>query len=428
MLIEFRVENFRSLHHEQTLSMVASGVDRHRDTHVREGVADGFDVLNTALVYGANASGKTNVVAALDVLKQLVTPTVLRNYPGDPLGALDPFRLDPLARSAPTTFEVIFVEKGVRYRYGTVISRERVEEEWLYSYPVRERLLFQRFGDDVEFGPTLRTGPAKSVRQLVPNRPRSLFLSLLAEFQIDEIAPVAGWFIGRLNVLIAAGFPDTYTRKLMHEDRGARQFVSDIIRYANTGIDLVTVKRVIETVDVPETVARIMREMGQPAPPPEFEHVSVTFERADGEGEAVQFEEDDESMGTMRLFALAGPLYEVLRDGLVMVVDELDTSLHPDLMRVFVGLFHNPGMNPHGAQLIATTHDTSMLDREVIRPDNVWLTEKDRRGATTLYPLTDFPVRSDAAFASLYHAGRVGGLPALAFSLLDDIDDYAATE
>lgn len=408
--------------------MVASGAKRHRETHVREDVADGFDLVLSALVYGPNASGKTNLLIALDVLKALVVPPRLRETGGDPIKRVDPYRLDPELRESPTTFETVFVEDGVRYRYGVVMTQERVEEEWLYSYPVRERLMFQRFRNKIELGPTLRTPEIRSILPLVPKRANTLFLSLLGEFDIAESRPAIIWFANRLQMISGSGFPDIYSKRMLAERKGARRFIMDLLRKADTGIHDVSVNE--ETVDIPEPVRRLMMEsVGQrPDIPEEVKQITLQFAHRGGEQPQAVLDESDESMGTMQLLALAGPLYDVLRDGLVLLVDELDTSLHPDLVRALVGLFHKARLNRRGAQLIATTHDTTLLDRRILRPDNVWLTEKSGSGATTLYPLTDFNVRSDSLMSKLYHQGRVGGLPALGFSLLEDIDDYAEAE
>lgn len=427
MLIEFRVENFRSLRDEQTFSMIASETKRHRTTHVRRGVADGFDLLQTALVYGPNASGKTNLVLALNVLGHLVTPPRERDRPGDPIRQIDPFRLTASTRGAPTTFEVGFVEDGVRYRYGVVLTSERVEEEWLYAYPVRERLLFSRVRDAVELGPTLRTAEVRSVLRLVSKRPEALFLSLLGEFDIAESRPAVAWFSDRLRFIGGTDFPDVFTKRMLSTNPGARRFVLELLRKADTGIRDVEVRE--ETVEIPDAVRRAFQEaMPHGAVPSEQQQITAQFIHTGGEGEEAMLDEADESMGTMHLLALAGPLYDVLRSGFVLVVDELDTSLHPALVRALVGLFHSPDLNPNGAQLIATTHDTTLLDTRILRPDNVWLTEKDRDGATRLYPLSDYAVRSDALIGKLYHQGRVGGLPVLGFSLLDAIDDYAEAQ
>lgn len=427
MLIEFRTQNFRSLRDEQVFTMVASETKRHRDTHVRSGVADGFDLLQAALIYGPNASGKTNLLLALNVLGDLVRAPRKRSRPGDPIRQIDPFRLDAATRGAPTTFEVVFSEGNVRYRYGLVLTSARVEEEWLYAYPVRERLMFERHGSVVELGPTLRTPEAKSVLRLVANRPEAPFLSLLGEFDVEESRPAVSWLTRRLRAVGGADFPDVFTKQMMRTSPGAHRFVLDLLRRADTGIRDVEVHE--ETIEIPDAVRRALQEAVPDSTfSSEQKKLTARFKHEGGDGEDAKLDEGDESMGTLRLLALAGPLYDVLRDGLVLVVDELDESLHPDLVRALVGLFHSPALNPSGAQLIATTHDTSLLDNRIVRPDNVWLTEKSRDGVTRIYPLSDYPVRSDAHLGKFYQQGRVGGLPVLAFSLLNDLADYVEAE
>ena len=403
--------------------MVASGVKRHRDTHVIARAADGVDLLHTALIYGGNASGKTNLIGALDVLKAHVLAPRSDLFGLPSIDRVQPFRLDPAFSDRPTRFEVEFIEDGVRYDYGVEMMSDRVEREWLYSYPVRKRTLFERERDTVTLGPGLRKPQAQGVLPLVPNRPAALFLSLLGEFDVEGTRAPVRWFSDRLRSVGGSRLSSLRTHALIDNEGPGRQFVLDLLRRADTGIRDLAVRE--ETVTVPEDTLRYMQEAVGPDAHVPLEAQRVIVEFIHGDDADVHLEEEDESTGTVRLFSLAGTLYDVLRHGKVLSFDEIGTSLHPSLVRSVVGLFHSPRLNPHGAQLIATTHETSLLNPATVRPDNVWLTEKDRDGASTLYSVTDFPVRSDAAFESLYLGGGIGGLPVLAFSLLEDIDDYA---
>ena len=343
---------------------------------------------------------------------------------GDFLPFVNPFRLDRVHRDKPTRIEVQFLESEVRYRYGFLVSAREVIEEWLYFYPKGERLMFSREGSSVKFGPTMRTPEAKSVSQLIGNRPNALFISLLGQFGIPEIDDAHFWLCNRLRVFYGPTLSDSYSKKVLSraetgEDREAvdeAKFILRLLQLGDTGIRNVRTESV--PTEIPDDLRQLVAErMGEDVPS-ETERISVQFDHGGDDTTESLLDEADESMGTLRLLAFAGPLFDVLKNGLVLFLDELDGHLHPDLVRALVGLFQNPGLNRHGAQIIATTHDASLLDHRVFRPDNFWFTEIDNEGATTLYPLTEYPVRSDTALQKNYFRGRFGGLPALGLSEL----------
>ena len=417
MLIEFAVENYRSLREGQRLSLVASGDEVHEPTHVAL-APDGERVLRVAAVYGPNASGKSNLLAAVSAMRRVVLGSA-RGTLGDEIAEAQSFGLDEASVDVPTTFEAVFVADGVRYQYGFSATRERVEAEWLYAFPKRRsRLLFSRElegGEEAyEFGETL-AGPKKVYRDAT--RPNALFLSTAIQLNSAPLRPVHGWFLRSLVYADPTRGVNPYRPHrgtLRHcETEEGRERVVRLLRAADVGIE----DMVVETVEADSTVLPpSIRERGTEADVERYlrmrRQTLVRFVHEGASPGAAPLPLRAESLGTQRLFALAGRLLDVLEDGLVLVADELGSSLHPNILRAIVELFVDPEANRAGAQLVFTTHDTNLLDQGLLRRDQYWFTEKGRDGATTLYPLTDFkPRKGVEPLEKNYLKGRYGALP-----------------
>lgn len=414
MLIDFTVRNFRAFRDPQTLTLVAGARDRqHEPTHVFA-APDETRLLHTALVYGPNASGKTTLIRALDALRWLVLRA--RKFDEDSvLEPIQPFRLDIASRIEASEFEVTFVAEGIVYEYALSATRERVVNESLRFFPEgRASTLFTRKGDAIVLGKRLRGATAKAAQSIAERRSNTPFLSLLGQNEEPRAIEAYRWFKDVLRV--ASGpLSGAYALRLLRDDPDARTFILDLLRLADVGIRDITVES--ETVAVSDQLRQLLGELGTFDAPPEVEQISARFRH--GTDTSVEFEEDDESLGTLRLLALAGPLYDVFANGRVLVVDELASSLHPDLVAALVRLFHTPDFNRHHAQLVASTHDATQLDLGRLRRDNVWFTEKARDGAAKLLALADVEgVRADTALMKNYLQGRFGGLPAHGLSLL----------
>ena len=416
VLIEFTVENYRSLRDEQRLSLVATLASEHEETHVVE-VPDGERVLRAAAVFGPNGSGKSNLLRALGTMRQLVTASA-RGMRGDAIPQADPFALDGAWSERTTTFEVVFVALGVRYQYGYTVSRERVEGEWLYAFPKgRAQTWFVRESDgeteSFHFGENL---PGQKALYRDATRPNALFLSTAVQLNSEALAPVFDWFHRTLTFVDPLG-PSFFLRFRGHSatlrhcetDEGRARVVA-LMRAADVGIVDLTVET-DEDGDVP--VERSTDPIGMALWRRERERTATIRFAHEGTGAGGrQIELSDESRGTQRLFAMAGPLIDALAQGRVFVADELGSSLHPLILRAVVELFVDPATNPAGAQLVFATHDTNLLDQGVLRRDQFWLTEKDEDGATTLFPITDFkPRKGVERLEKNYLQGRYGALP-----------------
>jgi hypothetical protein len=392
MLIEFRVSNFRSLRDEQVLSMVASKDKTLASTHtVPTGVTAAPALLRSAAIYGPNAGGKSNLIKALQYMRGVVVESATI-APSQTFG-VQPFRLDAASAVLPTEFEVTFLLDGVRYQYGFAMTAERIVSEHLLVYKAfKPQHWFTRrhdatTGRDVyDFGPALKG--QKSVWESA-TRPNALFLSMAVQLNSEQLGPVFDWFARQLVIFNEHAMLNPRVTLQMLRDSAAKRSICAFLNAADISI---------ADIDV------VTRDDDQD---------ELRFKHTTSKGEAV-FGMGDESSGTRNLLFMIGPILDIVRNGLTLVVDELDTSLHTLLVRRIIQLFHDTALNTRGAQLIFTTHDTSLLDaHDLFRRDQVWFVEKDRDQASRLYSLTEFSPRKGEALERGYLMGRYGGLPLL---------------
>jgi AAA15 family ATPase/GTPase len=414
MLIEFRVTNFRSLRDEQVLSMVASKDKTLRDTHtVSTGLKAAPDLLRSAVVYGANASGKSNLIKALQYMRGVVAESATVIQPGQ-IFSVQPFRLDGHSLIEPTAFEVTFLIEGVRYQYGFAMTSERIVSEHLLVYkafkPQRwyERHYDDQTGKDVyEFGSGLK-GPKNLWEGAT--RPNALFLSMAVQLNSEALRPVFDWLVNGLLIFNEHAKLSAQASIQMLLQAEGRKRICDFLSAADTSIsDIEVVTRKVPGQTVHFDVAAGKTEVRNE----EIEEQQLRFSHVTEHGQAV-FDLMDESSGTRNLLFLTGPVLDVLQKGLTLVIDELDTSLHTLIVRELVGLFHRPDINTGEAQLIFSTHDTSLLDApDLLRRDQIWFVEKDVNQASTLVALAEFSPRKNEALERGYLMGRYGGIPYL---------------
>lgn len=414
MLIEFRVTNFRSLRDEQALSLVASTDKTLLDTNaVDTGLKAAPHLLKSAVVYGANASGKSNLVKALQYMRGVVLESAALQ-PGQTFDRLQPFKLDARSDSLPTAFEVTFFLDGVRYQYGFAMNTQRVVHEQLLVYkafkPQRwfERRFDDQAGKDVyEFGPNLKG--AKNLWEGA-TRPNALFLSVAAQLNSESLRPVFDWFANRLVIFNEQSPLSPQFSVHMLKQEAQRKAICKFLRAADISIadiEVTTKQAMVHSIRFDLATGKREEEAGEQAVD------EVKFHHITEQGNAV-FDLMDESSGTRNLLFLAGPILDILNKGLTLVVDELDTSLHTLLVQALVRLFHRTEVNTGGAQLVFTTHDTSLLDAYgLFRRDQIWFVEKRPDQSSSLYPLLDFSPRKNEALERGYLQGRYGALPLL---------------
>jgi len=418
MLIEFRVKNFRSLRDEQVLSLVASKDKTLRDTHTQStGVSVAPTLVRSAVVYGANASGKSNLIKALQYMRGVVTESATVIQPGQAF-AVQPFRFDVDSVSEPSEFEVTFLRDGVRYQYGFAMTAERIVSEHLLVYKAfkPQRWYTRHFdsanGIDVyDFGSGLK-GPKNLWEGAT--RPNSLFLSMAVQLNSEALRPVFDWFVNRLVIFNEQAPLSPHVSIQMLKQADGRKEICNFLSAADISIADIDV----ETRKVPGQAVHFDLVAGKTeVHSQEMEEHKLRFHHVTDQGKAV-FDLMDESSGTRNLLFLAGPVRDILSNGLTLVIDELDTSLHTLLVRELVRLFHRPQVNTGGAQLIFTTHDTSLLDApDLFRRDQVWFVEKSVDQASTLVSLSEFSPRKNEALERGYLMGRYGGVPFLSHAL-----------
>jgi hypothetical protein len=412
MLIEFSVSNFRSFRERQTLSMVSGRLAEHQETHTFDSGLAGFDrLLATAALYGANASGKTNLLRALQTMQQaVVTSAAVSRVPAE---WRTPFKFDAASRDAPTVFEITFVADNVRYDYGFGADNERIVHEWLIEYVnPRGRTLFERTYDakvrgyDWQFSSFLK---GQRVVWREATRANALFLSTAVQLNARQLATIARWFAEKLAVIVGAtNLNPNLTSQLLQQPDGKAQLLP-FLQEADLGITDVQLRRepiLAGTVAGPVLGIEQGPE-GHWALRASFMHPSLDSD------EPVALDFSDESHGTQVLFQAAGAWLKVLADGEVILFDELEASLNPLIIRYLIERFHSRTANPRRAQLIFSTHNTSLLDMDILRRDQIWFLERGPKAASRLYPLTDFKPRQGEALERGYLKGRYGALPVL---------------
>lgn len=413
MLIELSVTNFRSFKTTQVFSMVAGSFPEHKDTNTFNSGLPKFDpLLRSSVVYGPNAAGKTNLLRALQFMQSLIV-TSASIPPSAPL-PYSPFLFSKSTRKAQSKFEISFIQNGIRYEYGFAMDATRIYEEWLMEYVnPRGRAIFSR-----SFNKTTKKYKwdfsvyLKGQRQLWSDATRQnvLFLSMATQLNSVQLRPVFEWFQKRLVVIAGnTTLNSILTIQLLDKPDGKEKLLP-FLREADLGIAGIEIKREVMPAGMMIAGSQILEHKAGSLTP---NVVRVTFSHLDDDNKPVGLSLDEESAGTQALFRNAGAWLNVFENGEVLVFDELDTSIHTKLIRFLIGKFHSQTSNPKNAQLIFSTHNTSLLDQELFRRDQFWFVDKDRSGASKLYPLTDFKPRNDEVLERWYMRGKYGALPIL---------------
>jgi len=419
MFVEFTVGNFLSFQQPATLSMAAAKInarDRQVDENNTLPVEDDLTLLTSAAVYGANASGKSNLVKALHFMRWLVLSSSKESQVDEPIPA-SPFRLSTETGDQPSFFEVVFLLDKVAYRYGFEVDRHSVATEWLFAtFSQRETRLFTRQAGEYKTGRRFREGRDLEAR----TRPNALFLSVAAQFNGPIAGRVLGWF---RDLRLISGLEDqAYSQFTIEnfENGNYRQEIIQLVKKLDLGIEDIQAQRgkmdKFKTHSLESFPRAIRDEPWMPigAEEPSIRTAHTRYDESKRPVAAEFFDlNEDESAGTEKLFFLAGPILEALAHGRVLWIDEMDARLHPLMTRHLIGLFNSRQANPHGAQLVFTTHDTNLLSNKLFRRDQIWFVEKDRYGASHLYSLAEIKVRNDASFESDYIQGRYGAIPFL---------------
>lgn len=417
MLINFSTSNFRSFSDCQAINMMKSSLKDESETQFFSfedtEYLNKFSLLKSAAIYGSNAAGKSNFIKAIATMKKIVLNSAKSGQRGDSL-SVTPFKLKSSNLTEPSEFEVNIIADGVRYQYGFSTTTKRIIAEWLFAFPKgRPQTWFSREWDketkDYEWhlGSNL-SGEKQTWKNAT--RENALFLSTAVQLNSEQLKPVFDWFKLKLQLIGVNGFPIDYTAEYCHE--GHTHKVLNFLKEADLGISNINVTSdKFDPNQLPDNMPEDLKNVVLN----EFKdhdvyEVKIVHQNQDGED--VNFDIDEESTGTQKLFAFSGPWLDVLERGLVLLVDELHDNLHPRLVQYLVELFHNKKTNPHNAQLIFTTHETSILNQEVFRRDQVWFCEKNESQSSELYPLLDFtPRKGKENLEASYLSGRYGAVP-----------------
>ena len=414
MLINFSFGNFCSFRDIKSLRMEAGRVDDLTESVIEK---EGFRLLPVAAIYGANSSGKTNVIKAMGMFRYIVT----KNSKLDPDDTLFqvPFLLDVQTREAPTVFEIQILLEGVVYRYGFEYLSTEVVSEWLYEKEVkpyaRERRLFQREKQEINISSEYFPEGLQWVDNIKKLKNR-LFLSYVY-YNGGDISQKLIKYLSRYNTIsgLEVDGYEQLSLKMIEQQSEGYQEAMELFKKLDLGFTAIEVEEKEAPNGLKERLAAL-----QDVDPPKNQNAKVyetytTHNVYGKEGKVVGYTKFNaeifESNGTNKVISFSGPLFNTLLKGKVLFVDELDAQLHPILTRAIVRLFMDKETNPKGAQLVFTTHDTHLLDKECLRRDQVWFTEKDAAEASDLYSLFEFKERNDRNFEKNYIQGRYGAIP-----------------
>jgi hypothetical protein len=436
VLLRFRFSNFRSFRVGQELSLIAGPFADLPDIVLHpDGIKEG--VLPGAAIYGANASGKTNIILALGFMASAVSRSHREWSPDGPIPR-EPFMASEESSREPSEIEVDFLLAGVRHRYGFRVDSEAVLEEWLCVYPKgkKQTWFHRKRGNPIAFSNKM-PGENRTIENLT--RKNSLFLSTAAQNAHEALLPIFTWLSGLLFVIGDRSKYRQHTIELCSK-LDYRNEIARLVSVADLGIAELSVEdakfsdKTREGIDALGSILKRMDAMTgglklalEKGAWPETHQVIRLLHRFGGS--TVPLNLDQESDGTLAYLALLGPAVEAIKTGMPLLIDELDASLHPLLAIQLLRLFNTPSSNPKGAQVIFNTHDTNLLSSGVLRRDQIWFTEKGNDATSHLYPLSDFRPRRQENLQNGYLQGRYGAIPFInpdAFMLRFEADDVKA--
>lgn len=413
MLIQFRFENFKSFRDDTILDLSATKITEHSDRVISAGYEK---LLPTAAIFGANASGKSNVIEAFRYMMTYVIESF--SYGGDPDDKktkskklkYTPFLFDSTSRDAESSFEVYFMdteEHGYKsYNYGFTLNQEGVIEEWLNSKAKTAReykQVFYRNGDELD----LSGLPAKSQELIrISLNKEALIVSLGAKLKVTKLKSIRDWFYNTNFANFGNPYENIFLSSLIPDGFAENKSVQDKVIAYFSSFDPSIIGFHVEVMRDEDENRRQVK-------------IDAIHHMVDGGTASIPLEE--ESDGTLKMFALYPALQDTLENGGVLFVDELNARLHPLLVRSFLITFLNPEINSKHAQLVFTTHDSWQLSNNLLRRDEIWFTEKDGNGVSVLYSLADFvdedglKIRKDESYEKNYLLGKYGAIPTLKY-------------
>lgn len=421
MLIQFSIRNFKTFKEKTVLNMVASNYDK--STREKENVTRQNDfnlrLLKSSVIFGANASGKTKFIEGLMFMKQFVIRSSKDSQKGEPIEVV-PFKLQTDSEKDSSEFEVIFLYKKEMFRYGFEVTNEKVVSEWLYHRPkTKEVEIFYRDKQKFEIHNRNFSKGATLIKEKLI-RDNALLISVAGQFNDKIAGKVIEWFKGfkTISGLDESGYKGFTMGRT--KDPKHRAKILELLKVADLGIqdislEILDVNKLPK--DMPQELKDIISKKMKDEDAEFISDVLTTHKKFDSNkkhiGDIKFSMDEEESSGTRKFFYLTGPVLDSLENGNVLIVDELDSKLHPNLVCKLVSLFNSVEHNPNNAQLIFNTHDTNLLGSGLFRRDQIWFTEKDRIGVSKLFSLADFAVRKNENFENNYIEGKYGAIPYL---------------
>ena len=400
MIIEFSVKNFLSFKEKVTFSMIANSNKELNDNYVEIG---GNKVLKSAAVYGANASGKSNLFKILTLVVLM-----LRSSNSVDINAklpLIPFKLDKGSVNKPSEFEIKFILDETRYVYGFIADKDKIYDEYLYYYPNgRETKIFDRTNIN-EYSYTQKD--EKILREIeAKNAQNKFFLATATNWNFDKTKAAYNFLTNGIGTCNNLEILKNMAYKMYETNPDyLKDFAIDFLQKADFNIE----DYQISQIDVPGEFLTAIPEFITKTLPDKPKAYQVLFKHKNSDN---YLSIDEESLGTQMIFAFIPFLADSLKNKKVLIIDELDKSLHPFLVQYIVEIFNDAEINKNGSQLIFNTHDTNLLDLNILRRDQIWFTEKNSEtGESDLYSLSDFSVRKQENVEKGYMLGRYGAVP-----------------
>lgn len=433
MILQYSVKNYKVFKEKATISFIASNYDKTtRENENIQFIADkNLRVLRSAVVYGANAAGKTKLFESLVFFKRFVINSSKEGQQGQGID-VQPFLLSEATEHEPSEFEIVFLYNGAMYRYGFEVTKDKVLSEWLFYKP--KSYEFQVFYRDVVEGTVeshstyFKKGAMLHKENLV--RPNALMLSVAAQFNDMISTDVLNWFMKKCKIISSIredGYKGYTMRRINQQD--CHEKMLNLIKFADFAIQDISSKTLSEE-DITDEMSAEMREFLRDKILNEKAEIytksETTHHKYDASnkiiGNTTFSMDEDESHGTQKYFYLSGPILDTLESGGILFVDEFDARLHPNLVLKLFSLFNDQKLNKQGSQLIITSQNSIFLRSELLRKDQLWFVEKDRFEAAHLYSLSDFKaqkVRANENFETNYLKGKYGAIP-----YLNNLDSY----
>jgi len=416
MLAQFKFNNFKCFRDETVLNLVASNYFKEAPNNI---TSKGFySVVNSAVVYGANASGKTKLFQAFNFMRTVVLHSANNKNNRVWQDLYDTFRLNIASTNATSSFEVVFLLGNIQYRYGFELNKESIVTEWLFRKKVKEVCIIYRDDSELTYNSKyFNSKIAENLKSANMVRPDALFLSALSVWNDSLASDITKWFYNA-NIL-STSINNFMGYSLSKLDTPMKNRILSMLKGADIGIEDIEPNE-ISVDNIPDEIKRMLPKEALGG---KFYNGIKTIHKVYDEnqlstGTIALTLENDESYGTAKIFALSAPIIDTLENGKILWIDEIDNGLHYQLLVALIKLFHSPKTNPHNAQLIINTHNVGLLNEEgLFRRDQIYITSKNRYGESSIKPITDYSdremIRKSTKIGNLYLDGRLGGTPNL---------------